>query len=454
MKRTLISGGSLLTLDPSVGDLRVGDVLVEDGRIAAIAPRLEVEDAELIDATDRIVMPGLIDAHRHLWYAGLRGTSVDETWDELVAAVWGKLGPAFTPQDVYAFTRHGIAEALDNGITCVFDWCHVINTPEHAEAGVQAHLDLGMRAVFGYGASMTQKLDEFAGEFQGASWGHAEQLHGRYFSSPGRLTMALALQGPEFTTVDVTVRDVTAAREIGVPMAFHVGIPMGPPPRKAVAALAQAGLLADDMSFAHCCNTTAEEFDILAAAGGRPMSCPVVDATLGMGSSPTGLMRERGLAACFTADAVIASTGDMFEEARVGMMLERYDGAKRRFSTGQAVTEHDDRISAREALGAVTLQGARCCWLEEQVGSLTVGKQADIVLLNAEHMNLWPATDLLATVVNCAHGQNVDTVLVAGEIVKRDGRLVDVDLAGIRRDTAVSRDRLYAAAGYDNTSPA
>jgi cytosine/adenosine deaminase-related metal-dependent hydrolase len=329
----------------------------------------------------------------------------------------------------------------------------VINTPEHAEAGVQAHLDLGMRAVFGYGASMTQKLDEFAGEFKGASWGHARQLHDRHFSSSGRLTMALALQGPEFTTMEVTTRDVAAARDIGVPMALHVGIPMGPPPKQAVRALADASLLADDMSFAHCCNTTADEFDLMADAGGRGMSCPVVDAILGMGSSPTTLMRERGLEACFTADAVVASTGDLFEEARVGMMLDRYDNASRAFGEGRAVSEHGERIGSREVLRAITTAAAHRCWLEDEVGSLSVGKQADIVLLDARHTNLWPASDVLSTVVNCAHGGNVDTVLVGGEIVKRDGELVNVDLATVRDDVLRARDRLYAAAGYDDIYP-
>jgi 5-methylthioadenosine/S-adenosylhomocysteine deaminase len=455
MPKILIKGGTILSLDPSVGDLREGDLLLEDGRIVDIGPLLDVADCDVIDAAGMVVMPGLIDAHRHLWYAGLRGSNMDGVFADMVAATWGKLGPAFTPADVYAFTRAGIAEALDNGITAVFDWCHVINTPEHAEAGVQAHKDMGMRAVFGYGASMTQKLEEFAGEFKGGSWDHAKRLRETEFASDdGRLTMALALQGLDFTTLEVTREDIAAARDIGVPMSFHVGVPMGPPPKQSIKRLSEAGLLGTDMSFAHCCDATDEEFELLAAVGGRGMSCPVIDAALGMGASPTSRMRANGVAPCFTADAVVATTGDMFEEARVGLLLDRYVHSTGIFAEGRQVPEHGSRITAREALEGVTVAAANNCWLQDRVGSLAPGKRADVILLRATDLNLWPLSNVLGTVVSCAHGGNVDTVLVDGDIVKRGGELVGVDRAAIREDVIQARDRLYAAGGYNDIEPA
>jgi 5-methylthioadenosine/S-adenosylhomocysteine deaminase len=455
MSRTLFKDGAILSMDPGVGDFRRGSVLVEDDRIVDVGQTIDVEDCEVIDASESIVMPGLVDAHRHLWYAGLRGANMDSVLNDMVADAWGKLGPAFAPGDVYAFTRAAIANALDSGITTVFDWCHVINTPDHAEAGVQAHREMGMRAVFGYGASMDRKLSELAGEdTPGSSWDHAIDMHERYFASKDqRLTLALALQGLDFSTLEITRNDISAARDLGVPMSFHVGVPMGPPPKRSIKRLAEEGLLGADMSFAHCCDASLEEFRLLAEHGGHAMSCPGVDAALGMGASPSGRMRESGLRPCFSADAVVATSGDLFEEARAGLFVDRNDFGLERFAAGEAVAEHGDRLSAREALEAVTVVAAEACWLGDQVGSLTPGKRADLILLRASDTNLWPGSNLLGTVVSSANRGNVDTVMVDGRFAKRDGVLVDVDLAAIRADLVRARDRLYAAGGYDDIEP-
>ncbi|MVU77194.1 amidohydrolase family protein [Nocardia sp. ET3-3] len=452
MTRTLLKGAAILSMDPSVGDHRRGDVLVDNGVLAHVGPPIEAVDCEIVDASDAIVMPGLIDAHRHLWYAGIRGDDMNATIFDLYTGSWGKLAAAFTPEDVYAFTRAGIANALDSGITTLFDWCHVINTPEHAEAAVQAHQEMRMRAVFGYGESMTQKLSPVLSDAE--SWRHATQLRERHFASDdARLTMALALPGLDLSTPETTRTDIAAARAMNVPMSFHLGVPMGPPPNLSIKRLVEYGLLGSDMSFAHCCNTTAEEFRMLADHGGHAISCPSCDASLNLGASPSRRMRENGLAPCFGADAVSAGSGDLFEEARLGLCIERSDYGLDRFARGEAVVAHGDRITTRQALEAVTSVAAHSCWLGDRVGTLTPGKRADLILLRASDSNLWPASNLLDTVVSSAHCGNVDAVMIDGDFVKRDGSLVGVDTAAIRADLVHARDRLYAAADYDGIEP-
>jgi 5-methylthioadenosine/S-adenosylhomocysteine deaminase len=452
MTKTLFENGAILSMDPSVGDFRRGDVLVEDGVIVHVGSSVSAGDCDVVDASDAILMPGLIDAHRHLWYSGLRGSGMDEAAGDAIA-VWSKLGPAFTPDVLYAFTRAGIANALESGVTTVFDWCHVVNTPELAEAAVQAHLDMPMRAVFAYGASMRQKLDEFAGEFASASWDHAATLRRQHFSSNNkRLTFALALQGLDFTTLEITRDDIAAARAMGVPMSFHAGVELGPP-KESIKRLAEEGLLGADMSFVHCCNTTDEEFRLLAEHGGRVISCPAVDAALNFGASPSERMRKNGLAPCFGADAVATASGDLFEEARVGLFLERNDYGHAQHAHGGVVMTHGDRISAREALAAVTSVAAKNCWLEDHVGSLTPGKRADLILLRASDSNLWPLANLMGAVVSAANRGNVEAVMVEGKFVKRDGVLIDIDMAGIRADLVRARDTLYTAGGYDDVDP-
>jgi len=454
MSRTLFKDGTILSMDSSIGDFRRGDVLVEDGEIVHVGLSVDPGDCEIVDASDAIVMPGLVDAHRHLWYAGLRGANMDAVINDMIADQWGKLGPAFVPDDVYAFTRAAIVNAIDSGITTAFDWCHVINSPEHAEAGVQAHRELGMRAVFGYGASMGQKLSELSGETSSSSWDHAADLCERYFaSSDQRLTLALALQGLDFTTLEITRDDISAARAMGVPMSFHVGVPMGPTPKRSILRLGDAGLLGADMSFAHCCDASPEEFQLLAEHGSRATSCPGVDAGINLGASPSARMRANGMPPCFGADAVVATSGDLFEEARIGLFVERNDYGLSRFAEGEAVESHGDRISARQALEAVTTTAAEACWLGDRVGSLSPGKRADLILLRASDTNLWPASNLVGTVVSSANRGNVDTVMVDGQFVKRDGVLIGVDVAAVRADLATARDRLYRNGGYDDIQP-
>ena len=172
-----------------------------------------------------------------------------------------------------------------------------------------------------------------------------------------------------------------------------------------------------------------------------------------MGAAPSGRMRRHGLRPCFAADSVVATSGDLFEEARVGLLLDRYEDSLATYAAGGAVETMTGRLTAREALDAVTTVAAGCCWLDAEVGSLSPGKQADLVLLRATDLNLWPLSNLESALVAGAHGGNVDTVLVAGRVVKRDGALVDVDTDGIRRELVQARDRLYAAAGFNDIVP-
>lgn len=451
MGKKLIKGGAILSMDSAIGTMRQGDILIDDARIVEVGRRIEAGDCEVFDATGMVVMPGLVDAHRHLWYAGIRGGNMDSTFNDIMSDQWGKLGPAFEPGDVYAFTRAGIADCLDNGVTTVFDWCHIINSPAHAEAAIAAHKSMGMRAVFGYGGSM---LPGASVDAETSRWSHAEELLGREFGqAKDRLTMALALQGLDYSSLDDTTEDVATAREWGLPMSFHVGVPMGEAPKRSIRRLADAGLLGPDMSFAHCCDISDDEVRLAVSAGAHLLSCPGGDAAVGIGSTPTPRMRRNGARPCFCTDSVIATTGDLFEQARIGLLLDRYEDALATFAEGAPIASMEGRMTTHEALEAVTTTAAAGCWLDADVGSLTPGKQADVLLLRATDLNLWPMSNLEPALLAGAHGGNVDTVLVAGEVVKREGQLVGVDLDAVRADLTSARDRLYSASSFNDVVP-
>jgi 5-methylthioadenosine/S-adenosylhomocysteine deaminase len=436
-------------MDAAIGDFACADVLIEQGRIAQVGPDLGADRASTIDATEMIVMPGLVDPHRHLWYQGFRGWGMDATMSDYIGTFWPQFGANIAAEDLYAFTRAGIVDALENGITSVFDWCHAVNSDDHPWQALRAHEELPMRAVFALGGSMQRKLAEFAGEtVHYDSWQTARELKAGPLAAHPRIDMALAIQGIESSPIEVATADIEAARELAIPASMHVAVLDGAPPTYGIRTLEQAGLLRDDLQFAHCVTTTEDEFRSVVQAGARATCTPMAELVLGFGVPPTGRMLAAGLAPSFGADTVCSASGDLFDEARTALMAERTRGAARQFAEGRQVESVEQLgMSARCALEGITCNAARACWLEDRVGSISPGKLADIILLRGTDLTLAPVNNLLGTVVCGAHGGNVDTVLVGGVVVKSGGQMVDIDRDEIHAELIAARDRVFAANG-------
>jgi 5-methylthioadenosine/S-adenosylhomocysteine deaminase len=453
--RKLLQGGTVISMDAAMGDFRRGDVLIEDGRIAAVGPSIEASECEVIDATGLIVLPGLVDSHRHLWYSGVRAWGMDSVFADMVAGLWPKLASHYTAADLYACNRAGIVEALDQGITTVFDWCHLINSPDHAREALRAHLELPNRAVFAVGGSMSKKLAEFEGEIETEdSWGPAREIREGPLASHELLTMALAVQGPETTPMEVTQADVEVARRLEIPISMHIDVLAGAESKRGIAAMRENGLLGGDMQFVHCCGTSDEELEMIAAVDGRVAVTPMAEIALGFGEPPIVRMRERGLKPSVGADAVCAASGDQFDEARTGLYSQRMAAAQRRVASGRPVDDFSQLgFTAREALETITINAAQACWLEDEIGSLTPGKAADLIALRTGDLNLAPTSDVVKTVVGNAHGGNVDLVIVAGEVVKRDGALTSIDRGAVAAELAAMRDRVYGIENPEGIVP-
>jgi 5-methylthioadenosine/S-adenosylhomocysteine deaminase len=454
-KRLLITGGAVVTVDPAIGEMWEGDVLVEGDTIVDVGPSIAADDCEVLDASGKIVMPGLVDSHRHFWQTGTRADSIDHVFWDLVASQWPKIAAHFRAEDVYATVLAGGADALAAGVTTVLDWCHVVNTPAHAEENVRALQEIGIRSRFLYGASMARKLDEYEGQTDTTdSWVHARELYRREFSGGGLLSFGLAIQGPDVTTMEITADDCKAARELGVPIGVHIGAPEGEQPKYSIKRMHEAGLLGSDINFAHCCDNTDEELRLLAAAGGTATACPTLDMVFGMGTPATGRLRDAGLRPAVGVDSVVGSSGDMFEELRHGLLCERMRRAQQVYATGSDVKNISQLgFTSREALESGTINSAHAMWLGDEVGSLTPGKKADIILLRATDMNLAPLSDLVGGIVCSANSGNVDTVLVGGNYRKRDGKLVGIDASRIHDLVTECRDRMYAYDDYPGMRP-
>jgi 5-methylthioadenosine/S-adenosylhomocysteine deaminase len=418
--RTLITGGTVVSMDPKVGDLDRGDVLITDGVITEVAERIDAPDAEVIDATDRIVLPGFVDTHRHTWQTAFRGVGADWTFAEYLVGMHDTVKPHYRPEDIYLGNLLGRLEALHSGVTTMLDWFHAAQSPEHTDAAVTALRDAPGRSIFCFspGFRTSDPIEAEVRRVQAELPGH------------GLVTMALGLRGPEMTTMDVVAEDLKLADELGLRSSVH--IETGGTGGRPIAELHEQGLLRDTTTFVHANGISDDQLRMLADAGSSVSISPVVELTMGIGWPMTGRMLAAGLRPTLSTDDCPAAGGDLFATMRTAFVVQRgLDGG----------------LCSRDVLEFATVDGARACGLADRAGSITPGKDADVILLRADDPTVFPFNNPVGTIVAAGHPGLVDTVLIAGRVVKRAGQLVGVDLPTLKTRLLESRDRIAAAAG-------
>jgi 5-methylthioadenosine/S-adenosylhomocysteine deaminase len=445
--RLLIRGGTVLTLDRELGDLAQGDVLVEDGKIAAVGPRIEAGDCELLDASGRIVLPGFVDTHRHTWQAPLRNIGSDWTLFHYLRGIHTGLSKHYRPQDTYAGNLLGTLEALDSGITTLLDWSHNLNTPEHADAAIAGLRDSGARAVFAHGGGAPQWAVVPGNDVPHPD--DARRVREQHFSSDeGLVTMALALRGPQFATQAVSERDWALAEELDLRISVHVGDgELGK--TRPIEWLRSRGLLNERTTYVHCNTLGDDELQWIADSGGTASVAAAVEMQMGHGWPATGRLLDLGVRPSLSIDVCSAVGGDMFSAMRATLLVQRALDNAAYEEAGRSLIGETLRLSVRDVLEFATIEGARACGLERRIGSLTPGKEADVILLRTDSLATSPLNNAAGAVVYDAHPGLVDTVLVAGRVVKRGGKLVHVDTARIRRLGEATRDDLLEAARND-----
>jgi 5-methylthioadenosine/S-adenosylhomocysteine deaminase len=442
-RRLLIRGTFVISMDPDVGDLLPGDILVEDDKIAAVDGALDVEDAEVVDATNTIAIPGFVDTHRHTWETVIRGVAPDVTLGEYFAIILDAFAPVYRPQEVGVSNYLGALEAVNSGITTLLDWSHINNTPEHADAGIDGLRRAGLRAVYCHGTPNTS-IAEWWGESTREHPEDVRRIRDQYFATDdGLMTLAMATRGPGFCTDEVVRHDWELARDIGAPISVHVN--MGPQAGRfsMVKQLDRLALLGDDTTYIHCNYLSDEEIRLIAETGGKTSIAPLVEMQMGHGLPPTGRLLEAGIRPSLSIDVTTTVPGDLFTQMRIMHATDRVLEHERAFAE-ERDADVSKLITVRDVLEFATYQGARVCGLEDRTGSLTPGKQADIVLLKTDAINLFPVIDPISNVVLQADTSNVDTVMVAGRFLKRDGKLLAGDLRSARDEIAASLEYLMS----------
>jgi 5-methylthioadenosine/S-adenosylhomocysteine deaminase len=439
-QRLLIRNGFVVSMDPDIGEIPNGDVLVEDGVIVEIGPGLEVSGAEEVDATGMIVMPGFVDTHRHTWQTPVRGVLPCCTLDNYFAVMLGSVGGHYRPEDVHIGNYAGSLEAMNGGVTTLLDWSHINNTPDHSDAAVQGLKDAGIRAVYAHGVPTGGEWWAFS------ELNHPEdirRIRETYFSSDdGLITLALAARAPGNSNFEVAKHDWELARDLGIRISVHVGMRLTTVHVTHVKNMHDLGLLGDDTTYIHCTDSTDEELDLIAETGGTASIAPYVEMLMGHGPPPTGRLIERGVRPSLSVDVVSSVPGEMFTQMRTALVYERIGAHTDTPDEAFAPT-----LSHRDVLEFATIEGARACALEDKVGSLAPKKQADIVLLNVNAINTAPMVDPIGTIVVFSDTSNVDSVFVAGRAVKRNGKLVDADLDTTFHKLDESRNHILGEGG-------
>jgi 5-methylthioadenosine/S-adenosylhomocysteine deaminase len=418
-KELLIKGGNVVTVDPAIGDLPVGDVLVRDGSIVDVGLNLATSepDAEVIDAEGRLVIPGLVDTHRHVWQGAIGGFTPQVTGAGYDPAVLHGIAPRHSAEDVYAGTLWGALQALDAGITTIGDWAHNLQSAEHADADLRGLQESGIRGYFLYGGPGPASDDPNPPHPVDARRMRDEQFAG---GANGRLRMGTALRGPCFTSAERNAEDFAFARELGLPISVHVGMAGT---SDAVTTLQRYDLLGADVNYAHGNMLTDEEFDLIAQSSGTLSITPSSDMLMQFGTYPgTGRALARGIVSGFGVDTICSVGTDLFSEMRLALAAERSRANAAALARGERVPTVD--LHQRDMLRLATLDGARVWNLGDEIGSLTPGKLADIAIIDMRSPHLDGYGDPVAVMVLGAGPADVETVIVGGDVVKRDGRLV------------------------------
>ena len=432
--KILIRGGCVLTLGPKTPNHAQADVLVEGGMVAEIGTGLRARDAEVIDATNTIVMPGFVDTHRHAWKSLFRnlGDTGSSNGIPVSAAIYG---PHYKPEDVYAATLVGLLGAAEAGITTVVDWSDIPIEPGHVDAALEAHHDSGLRTVF------VHALPGWDGRQEDQTGWLRRLARERVDSSDSGAPIAFGPHDLSRVDLDRVGTEWGLARELGLRIHAHTG--SEPTDRGIVSDLAQRGLLREDVTLIHCSHLDDADLDAIAAHKTSVALAPASAMADGLGMPPIQQLIDRGIRPGLGVDSEQVTPGDIFAQMRATNSVQHATHFDLKLAGKGGLP---NLLTTREVIRFATIDGARAAGLGDVTGSLEPGKAADIVVLRTDRPNIWPINDPIGAVVWGMDTSNVDWVFSGGRALVRNGELT-ADVARVRDLAASARQRVGDASG-------
>ena len=439
-RRVLIKGGAVLSMDDAVGNFAMGDVLIDGKTIVEVGANIDSGDAAVIDATGKVVMPGFVDTHHHQFETALRsqlsnGILINDgrpaNASNYYDTILQKFSMVYRPEDVYINELFGGIAQLDAGVTTVMDVSQIHHSPEHSDAAIEGLRDAGRRGVFGY----------FEGWGERAKYpADATRIKEQYFASDDQL-MTMVMGGEIYLPGYEEAWRV--GRELGLPIALHVVGTFGMQPT--FDELGAAGMFGEDNIFIHMTGMSDDGWKYAADAGAHISLAVPIEMHMRHGTPPIQKAIDMGISTSLSTDVECTMTADFFTQMRGLITLQRMFANEKALSGA----EYPELMQCMEAIRHATMGGAQGLKLDRKIGSLTPGKEADIILLDAQAINVAPLNNVPGAVVTLMERTNVDTVMVAGQVKKWQGQLVDFDVARLRSELEASRDYLFEAAGIE-----
>ena len=439
----VLRGGTVLTMDDNHTVLTGADVLVVEDRIAAVGQSLDVPDGtQEIDASGGVVMPGMIDTHRHMWQTAMRGYGADWTLTQYFVWYYLEHGKAFRPEDVYAGNLVSAWDALEAGVTTTVDWSHGLQTVEHAEAAVDALQEVPGRFVLAYGNIQ-------AGPWEWAGDASVQAFLERRRTGAGDL---LGFQLAFDVTGDPSFPEKAAfeaARELGLPVTTHAGV-WGATNDEGIRLMHENGFMTPETVYVHAATLTADSYQRIAATGGSVSVSTESEQSAGQGYPPTWQVRRYDIPVSLSMDTSVWWSGDLFSAMRTTLGADRSREHLEAHAKGETVTHV--HLRAEQVVDWATRGGARALGRDD-LGRLEPGAKADVVLIKNDRSPVsFPLLNPYGHVAFQAQRGDVHTVIVNGRVVKHEHALVGVDLPAVRRTVEATVDHLRAALGDEQWS--
>ena len=421
----LVHGGDVLTVDEAGTVVPGGAVAVRDGEIVAVGPAEELTTRftadESLDAANCLVLPGLINTHTHLAMTFLRGRADDVTLQGFLERVLKWEAKLLSPRNVAAAVRVAIAESVRAGVTSALDmyWFH--------EAAEQAARETGWRLHTGPTfMDVPQPPDRIAYEDR-LAWAR-QDLAARGAARPGHRPILFA-HSTYTLSPDQLVEIAALAREFGALLHIHaaenatevatVEVRHG---KRPVELLDSLGLLGPDLLLAHAVDLTGAEIAALARTGTAVAHCPVSNLKLGCGIAPVPRLLSAGVTVGLGTDGAVSSnTLDVLGAVRQAALVHKAGG-------------DPTAVGAEEAVRMATVEGAKALGLGDRLGSLEVGKRADLIVLDLSAPHLRPRHDAWSTLAYAAHSADVRDTVVDGRVLMRNRTLTTLDEAAVLAD--------------------
>lgn len=434
----VLRNGTVLTMDGQRTVLTDADVLVMGDRIEAVGRRLDVPvDTVEIDATGGIIMPGMVDTHRHMWQTAMRGYGADWTLTQYFVWYYLEHGKTFRPQDIFAGNLLSAVESIDAGVTTTVDWSHGLQTTEHADAAVDALQAVPGRFVLAYGNIQ-------AGPWEWAAKAEFRSFVERRFNGNDMLGFQMAFDvtgDPEFPERGA----FEVARELGATVTTHAGV-WGATNDDGIRLMYENGFMTPGTIYVHAATLSADSYNRIAATGGSVSVSTESEQSCGQGYPPTWILRSHDIPVSLSMDTSVWWSGDLFSAMRSTLGADRSREHLEAHAKGDTVT--NCHLRAEQVVEWATRGGANALGLGDRIGSLEVGKKADVVLIkNDKSPVMFPILNPYGHVAFQAQRGDVHTVIINGRVVKHEHQLLDIDLAAVRETVEQTVEHLRSELG-------